>query len=151
MEAEERPKAFEELGRRIQMYMKIVEAYKAKVCVVAHHLKPREREQKLSSCASDQQEEQYDHLDEMEVTQVDKQVSEAMIWMNSKLNQQKSHDLALDPVVKVGEIQAKAKVIQLLFTSEFKCYFFFVYTRLQMAYNSTAWSLPVLKFLFDHL
>uniref|UniRef100_H2L7I3 Heat shock protein 4a n=1 Tax=Oryzias latipes TaxID=8090 RepID=H2L7I3_ORYLA len=84
MEAEERPKAFEELGRRIQMYMKIVEAYKAK-------------------------EEQYDHLDEMEVTQVDKQVSEAMIWMNSKLNQQKSHDLALDPVVKVGEIQAKAK------------------------------------------
>uniref|UniRef100_A0A3P9LFJ9 Heat shock protein 4a n=1 Tax=Oryzias latipes TaxID=8090 RepID=A0A3P9LFJ9_ORYLA len=84
MEAEERPKAFEELGRRIQMYMKIVEAYKAK-------------------------EEQYDHLDEMEVTQVDKQVNEAMIWMNSKLNQQNSHDLALDPVVKVGEIQAKAK------------------------------------------
>uniref|UniRef100_A0A3P9H8I6 Heat shock 70 kDa protein 4-like n=1 Tax=Oryzias latipes TaxID=8090 RepID=A0A3P9H8I6_ORYLA len=84
MEAEERPKAFEELGRRIQMYMKIVEAYKAK-------------------------EEQYDHLDEQEVTQVDKQVNEAMIWMNSKLNQQNSHDLALDPVVKVGEIQAKAK------------------------------------------
>uniref|UniRef100_A0A8C7XDT3 Heat shock protein family A (Hsp70) member 4 n=1 Tax=Oryzias sinensis TaxID=183150 RepID=A0A8C7XDT3_9TELE len=84
MEAEERPKAFEELGRRIQMYMKIVEAYKAK-------------------------EEQYDHLDEMEVTQVDKQVNEAMIWMNSKLNQQNSHDLALDPVVKVGEIQAKSR------------------------------------------
>ncbi|RVE64100.1 hypothetical protein OJAV_G00142870 [Oryzias javanicus] len=84
MEAEERPKAFEELGRRIQMYMKIVEAYKAK-------------------------EEQYNHLDETEVTQVDKQVNEAMTWMNSKLNQQNSHDLALDPVVKVGEIQAKAK------------------------------------------
>uniref|UniRef100_A0A3B3BG61 Heat shock protein 4a n=1 Tax=Oryzias melastigma TaxID=30732 RepID=A0A3B3BG61_ORYME len=84
MEAEERPKAFEELGRRIQMYMKIVEAYKAK-------------------------EEQYNHLDETEVTQVDKQVNEAMSWMNSKLNQQNNHDLALDPVVKVGEIQAKAK------------------------------------------
>uniref|UniRef100_A0A8C7XES5 Heat shock protein family A (Hsp70) member 4 n=1 Tax=Oryzias sinensis TaxID=183150 RepID=A0A8C7XES5_9TELE len=126
MEAEERPKAFEELGRRIQMYMKIVEAYKAK-------------------------EEQYDHLDEMEVTQVDKQVNEAMIWMNSKLNQQNSHDLALDPVVKVGEIQAKAKVIQLLFTSGVKCYFFFVYTRLQMAYNSTAWSLPNRPKVWRHL
>lgn len=31
MEAEERPKAFEELGKQIQMYMKFVEAYKMKV------------------------------------------------------------------------------------------------------------------------
>lgn len=31
MEAEERPKAFEELGKQIQKYMKILEAYKAKV------------------------------------------------------------------------------------------------------------------------
>lgn len=31
MEAEERPKAFEEFGRQIQLYMKIIEAYKAKV------------------------------------------------------------------------------------------------------------------------
>lgn len=31
MEAEERPKAFEELGRQIQLYMKIIEAYKTKV------------------------------------------------------------------------------------------------------------------------
>lgn len=31
MEAEERPKAFEELGKQIQKYLKILEAYKAKV------------------------------------------------------------------------------------------------------------------------
>lgn len=30
-EAEERPKAFEELGKQIQQYMKFVEAYKTKV------------------------------------------------------------------------------------------------------------------------
>ncbi|XP_035522403.1 heat shock 70 kDa protein 4a isoform X2 [Morone saxatilis] len=84
MEAEERPKAFEEFGRQIQLYMKIIEAYKAK-------------------------EEQYSHLDELEVTRVDKQVNDAMAWMNSKMNQQNSQDLTLEPVVKVGEIQAKTK------------------------------------------
>uniref|UniRef100_UPI003AAFA91A heat shock 70 kDa protein 4a isoform X2 n=1 Tax=Centroberyx gerrardi TaxID=166262 RepID=UPI003AAFA91A len=84
MEAEERPKAFDELGKQIQMYMKIIEAYKTK-------------------------EEQYDHLDELEVTRVDKQVNDAMIWMNSKMNQQSKQDLTLEPVVRVAEIQAKTK------------------------------------------
>ncbi|XP_017276914.1 heat shock 70 kDa protein 4a [Kryptolebias marmoratus] len=84
MEAEERPKAFEELGRQIQKYMKIIEAYKAK-------------------------DEQYDHLEELEVVRIEKQINEAMAWMNSKMNQQNSQDLTLDPVVKVGEIQAKTK------------------------------------------
>uniref|UniRef100_A0A3B3V1I7 Heat shock protein 4a n=1 Tax=Poecilia latipinna TaxID=48699 RepID=A0A3B3V1I7_9TELE len=84
LEAEERPKAFEELGRQIQMYMKIVESYKAK-------------------------DEQYDHLDELEVTRVDQQVNEAMAWMNTKMNQQNSQNLTVDPVVKVGEIKAKTK------------------------------------------
>lgn len=84
LEAEERPKAFEELGRQIQLYMKIIEAYKTK-------------------------DEQYDHLDELEVTRVEKQVNDAMIWMNSKMNQQNNQDLTLDPVVKVAEIQAKTK------------------------------------------
>ncbi|XP_027886272.1 heat shock 70 kDa protein 4a [Xiphophorus couchianus] len=84
LEAEERPKAFEELGRQIQMYMKIVESYKAK-------------------------DEQYDHLDELEVTRVDKQVNEAMAWMNTKMNQQNSQNLSVDPVVKVGEIKVKTK------------------------------------------
>ncbi|CAN9501787.1 unnamed protein product [Ophioblennius macclurei] len=84
LEAEERPKAFEDLGKQIQMYIKITEAYKAK-------------------------DELYDHLDELEVVRVEKQVNEAMGWMNSKMNQQNSQDLTKDPVVKVKEIQAKTK------------------------------------------
>ncbi|XP_069366533.1 heat shock 70 kDa protein 4a isoform X2 [Paralichthys olivaceus] len=83
-EAEERPKAFDDFGRQIQLYMKIIEAYKAK-------------------------DEQYEHLDELEVTRVDKQVNDAMVWMNSKMNQQNSQDLTLDPVVNVQEIKAKTK------------------------------------------
>ncbi|XP_034033927.1 heat shock 70 kDa protein 4a [Thalassophryne amazonica] len=86
LEAEERPKAFEELGRQLQMYMKTTEAYKAK-------------------------DEQYDHLDELEVLGVEKRVNEAMGWMNSKINQQINLDLTMDPVVKVGEIQAKTREI----------------------------------------
>ncbi|KAF3705625.1 Heat shock 70 kDa protein 4 HSP70RY Heat shock 70-related protein APG-2 [Channa argus] len=84
MEAEERPRAFEELGRQIQLYMKILEAYKAK-------------------------DEQYDHLDELEVTRMEKHVSDTMDWLNSKMNQQNKQDLTLEPVVKVWEIKAKAK------------------------------------------
>lgn len=41
---------------------------------------------------------------------MDKQVNDAMVWMNSKMNQQNSQDLTLEPVVKVQEIQAKMKV-----------------------------------------
>lgn len=61
-------------------------------------------------CFPKTQDEQYNHLDELEVTQVEKQVNDAMAWMNNKMNQQNSQDLTLDPVVKVQEIQAKAKV-----------------------------------------
>lgn len=57
-----------------------------------------------------QQDELYDHLDELEVTRVDKQVNDAMVWMNSKMNQQNNQDLTVDPVVKVTEIKAKTKV-----------------------------------------
>uniref|UniRef100_A0A673ZE84 Heat shock protein 4a n=1 Tax=Salmo trutta TaxID=8032 RepID=A0A673ZE84_SALTR len=83
-EAEERPKAFDELGKHIQQFMKIVEAYKTK-------------------------EEQYEHLDELEMLKVDKQVNDAMIWMNSKMNAQSKHNLNQEPAVKVREIQAKTK------------------------------------------
>uniref|UniRef100_A0A3B3WZY6 Heat shock protein 4b n=1 Tax=Poecilia mexicana TaxID=48701 RepID=A0A3B3WZY6_9TELE len=84
MEAEERPKAFEELGKQIQMYMKFVEAFKMK-------------------------DEQYDHLDEADVTKVDKLNNEAMIWMNSTMNQQSKQSLAVDPIVKVKDIKAKTR------------------------------------------
>uniref|UniRef100_A0A8C9X3Z6 Heat shock protein 4b n=1 Tax=Sander lucioperca TaxID=283035 RepID=A0A8C9X3Z6_SANLU len=87
-EAEERPKAFEELGKQIQQYMKFVEAYKMKVNL---------------------NEEQYDHLDEADVNKVDKLASDAMIWMNSAMNQQSKQSLTVDPSIKVKDIQAKTR------------------------------------------
>uniref|UniRef100_A0A8B9KRF3 Heat shock protein family A (Hsp70) member 4 n=1 Tax=Astyanax mexicanus TaxID=7994 RepID=A0A8B9KRF3_ASTMX len=83
MEAEERPRAFEELGKQIQQYMKIIEAYK---------------------------DELYDHLDELEVMKVEKHVNDAMAWLNNKMNQQSKQSLTVAPVVKSQEIQAKTKV-----------------------------------------
>lgn len=62
------------------------------------------------------QEEQYDHLDEAEVTKVDKMVNDAMIWMNSKMNQQSKQSLTIEPAVRVWEIQAKTKVRDLPFS-----------------------------------
>ncbi|XP_068014997.1 heat shock 70 kDa protein 4 [Melanerpes formicivorus] len=83
-ESEERPKAFEDLGKQIQHYMKIVHSFKAK-------------------------DEQYDHLDEADVGKVEKSANEAMEWMNNKLNLQNKRSLTLDPVIKAKEIQAKTK------------------------------------------
>ncbi|MEQ2211850.1 Glucosamine-6-phosphate isomerase 1 [Xenoophorus captivus] len=53
--------------------------------------------------------EQYDHLDEADVTKVDKLNNDAMIWMNSTMNQQSKHSLAVDALVKVKDIKAKTK------------------------------------------
>uniref|UniRef100_A0AAY4EMG7 Heat shock protein 4b n=1 Tax=Denticeps clupeoides TaxID=299321 RepID=A0AAY4EMG7_9TELE len=53
--------------------------------------------------------ELYEHLDEADISKVDKIASEAMIWMNSKMNQQSKQNLAVEPVVKVHEIQARTK------------------------------------------
>lgn len=41
---------------------------------------------------------------------VEKYISEAMIWLNSKMNAQNKLSLTQDPVVKVSEIVAKSKV-----------------------------------------
>uniref|UniRef100_A0A671PJA0 Heat shock 70 kDa protein 4-like n=1 Tax=Sinocyclocheilus anshuiensis TaxID=1608454 RepID=A0A671PJA0_9TELE len=84
-EAEERPKALDELVRQIHQYTKVVEAYKAK-------------------------DELYDHLDELEMMKVEKQVNETMTWMNNKKNLQSKQSLSQDPVVKAQEIQAKTKL-----------------------------------------
>ncbi|XP_076835688.1 heat shock 70 kDa protein 4a [Brachyhypopomus gauderio] len=86
LEAEERPKAFDELGKQIQQFMKILEAYKAK-------------------------DQLYEHLDELEVMKVEKQVNDAMNWMNSKMNEQSKRSLTQEPVVKVREIQSKTKEV----------------------------------------
>ncbi|XP_053734796.1 heat shock 70 kDa protein 4b [Synchiropus splendidus] len=84
LEAEERPKAFDELGKQIQQYMKFVEAFNMK-------------------------EEQYDHLDAADVSKVDKLTSEAMMWMNSSMNQQSKQSLTVDPSIKVKDIRAKTR------------------------------------------
>lgn len=55
-------------------------------------------------------EEQYEHLEEAEIQKVDKMVSEVMMWMNSKMNQQSKQNLTADPVVKAAEITAKTRV-----------------------------------------
>lgn len=58
----------------------------------------------------DLQDEQYDHLDEADVTKVDKLTGDAMIWMNSAMGQQSKMSMSVDPSVKVKDIQAKTKV-----------------------------------------
>nr|AAH03770.1 Heat shock protein 4 [Mus musculus] len=83
-ESEERPKLFEELGKQIQQYMKVISSFKNK-------------------------EDQYEHLDAADVTKVEKSTNEAMEWMNSKLNLQNKQSLTVDPVVKTKEIEAKIK------------------------------------------
>uniref|UniRef100_A0A663MGL1 Heat shock 70 kDa protein 4L n=1 Tax=Athene cunicularia TaxID=194338 RepID=A0A663MGL1_ATHCN len=86
MEHEERPKVLNELGKKIQLLMKAVEAYKNKV-----------------------EDEKYDHLDPAEMEKVEKYISEAMNWLNSKMNAQNKLSLTQDPVVKVAEILTKSK------------------------------------------
>ncbi|XP_072486137.1 heat shock 70 kDa protein 4 [Notamacropus eugenii] len=83
-ESEERPKAFEELGKQIQMFMKVIDAFRNK-------------------------EEQYDHLDAADVVKVEKSANEAMEWMNNKLNLQNKQSLTVDPIVKTRDIEAKTK------------------------------------------
>uniref|UniRef100_A0A452R9R5 Heat shock protein family A (Hsp70) member 4 n=1 Tax=Ursus americanus TaxID=9643 RepID=A0A452R9R5_URSAM len=83
-ESEERPKLFEELGKQIQQYMKVISSFKNK-------------------------EDQYDHLDAADMLKVEKSTNEAMEWMNNRLNLQSKQSLTVDPVVKAKEIEAKMK------------------------------------------
>lgn len=84
MEHEERPKALNDLGKKIQLLMKSVEGYKNK-------------------------DEKYDHIDPVDMEKVEKYINEAMSWLNSKMNAQNRLSLTQDPVVKVAEIIAKSK------------------------------------------
>ncbi|MGH0156757.1 UNVERIFIED_CONTAM: hypothetical protein FKN15_054410 [Acipenser sinensis] len=84
MEHEERPKVFDELGKKIQTFMKAVEAYKRK-------------------------DERYDHVEAAEMVKVEKCVGETMVWMNNKMNAQSKLSAAQDPVVKVSEILVKTQ------------------------------------------
>ena len=49
-------------------------------------------------------------MDEADVTKVDKQTNDTMIWMNSAMNQQSKQSLTVDPSVKVKDIKAKTRV-----------------------------------------
>ncbi|KAL0969063.1 hypothetical protein UPYG_G00222200 [Umbra pygmaea] len=81
-EHEDRPRAFEEMGKKIQLYMKTVELYK-------------------------QKDEHYHHLNAEEMSNVETCVNESMAWMNSKMNAQNKLTIAQDPVIKVADIISK--------------------------------------------
>ncbi|KAM9841945.1 heat shock 70 kDa protein 4L [Aulostomus maculatus] len=86
-EHEDRPRAFEELGKKLQLYMKFVEAYK-------------------------QKDERYLHLSAEEMSTVEKCMNDSMGWMNSKMNAQSKLAITQDPVVKVADIIAKIQELQ---------------------------------------
>ncbi|XP_020852813.1 heat shock protein 105 kDa isoform X2 [Phascolarctos cinereus] len=90
-EAEERPRMFEELGRRLQHYAKIAGDYRNK-------------------------DEKYIHIDESEMKKVEKSVNETMEWMNNVMNAQAKRSLDQDPVVRGNEI--KMKIEELIHTCE---------------------------------
>uniref|UniRef100_A0A3Q2YEI2 Heat shock protein family A (Hsp70) member 4 like n=2 Tax=Hippocampus comes TaxID=109280 RepID=A0A3Q2YEI2_HIPCM len=86
-EHEDRPKAFEELGKRLQFYMKFVDSYK-------------------------QKDERYLHVAAEDVNTVEKCLNDSMVWMNSKINAQSKLAVTQDPVVKVADIISKIQELQ---------------------------------------
>ncbi len=69
----------------------------------------------LWSCLPfDQQDERYQHLSAEEMGVVEKSVSEALGWMNAKMNAQSKLTVAQDPAVRVAEIIQKIQVCALL-------------------------------------
>uniref|UniRef100_A0A3P9KI78 Heat shock protein 4 like n=1 Tax=Oryzias latipes TaxID=8090 RepID=A0A3P9KI78_ORYLA len=85
IEHEDRPKAFEELGKKLQLYLKFVDCYR-------------------------QKDERFVHLSPEEMSIVEKCVNEGMGWLNNKMNAQSKLDITQDPVVKVADIIAKIQV-----------------------------------------
>ncbi len=66
----------------------------------------------LWSCLPfDQQDERYQHLSAEEMGVVEKSVSEALGWMNIKMNAQSKLTVAQDPAVRVAEIIQKIQVV----------------------------------------
>ncbi|XP_018410985.1 PREDICTED: heat shock protein 105 kDa isoform X1 [Nanorana parkeri] len=81
-ESEERPKAFEALGQRLQHYAKIVNEYKS-------------------------QNEAYQHISTADMEKVTKCVQETTGWMNNAMNAQAKQHLYQNPVVYTHEIKAQ--------------------------------------------
>uniref|UniRef100_A0A8C1I515 Heat shock 70 kDa protein 4L-like n=1 Tax=Cyprinus carpio TaxID=7962 RepID=A0A8C1I515_CYPCA len=86
-EHEGRPRAFDELGKKIQLFMKAVDVYK-------------------------QKDERYQHLSAEDMGVVEKSVREALGWMNAKMNAQSKLTVAQDPAVKVAEIIQKIQELE---------------------------------------
>uniref|UniRef100_A0A671RZA2 Heat shock protein 4 like n=1 Tax=Sinocyclocheilus anshuiensis TaxID=1608454 RepID=A0A671RZA2_9TELE len=86
-EHEGRPRAFDELGKKIQLFMKAVDVYK-------------------------QKDERFQHLSAEEMSVVEKSVSEALGWMNAKMNAQSKLTVAQDPAVQVAEIIQKIQELE---------------------------------------
>ncbi|KAF7666457.1 hypothetical protein LDENG_00108770 [Lucifuga dentata] len=83
----DRPRAFEELGKKLQLYMKAVASYKHK-------------------------DERLLHLSTEEMSTVEKCVNESMGWMNSMMNAQSKLHITQDPIVKVADIIAKIQEME---------------------------------------
>ncbi|XP_003962711.2 heat shock 70 kDa protein 4L [Takifugu rubripes] len=86
-EHEDRPRAFEELGKKLQVYMKFLDSFK-------------------------QKDERFMHLNVEEMGTVEKCVSDSMGWMNSKMNAQSKLSITQDPAVKVADIIAKIQELE---------------------------------------
>ncbi|KAK7153373.1 hypothetical protein R3I93_011318 [Phoxinus phoxinus] len=86
-EHEGRPRAFDELGKKIQLFMKAVDVYR-------------------------QKDERYQHLSAEEMGVVEKSVNEALGWINAKMNAQSKLPIAQDPAVKVAEIIQKIQELE---------------------------------------
>ncbi|KAI8507700.1 Heat shock 70 kDa protein 4L [Branchiostoma belcheri] len=81
----ERPAAFEDLGKMLQQYRKVLDLYA-------------------------QKDEKYNHIEEEEMKKVEKEVSEKQSWLDGKAQAQKNQPRHQDPVVKVSQIRAEIKV-----------------------------------------
>ncbi|XP_056332957.1 heat shock 70 kDa protein 4L [Danio aesculapii] len=86
-EHEGRPRAFDELGKKLQLFMKVVDMYRDK-------------------------DERYEHLNAEDMGVVEKSVNEALGWMNTKMNTQSKLSFAQDPAVKVADIIQKIQELE---------------------------------------
>ncbi|XP_067842079.1 heat shock protein 105 kDa-like [Heptranchias perlo] len=84
LETEKRPKAFDELGQRLQHYAKLAGEYRNNV-------------------------EKYNHIEAAEMEKVEKSVNETMEWMNNAVDAQAKLSFDQDPIVRVAEIKDKQK------------------------------------------
>ncbi|XP_017742221.1 PREDICTED: heat shock 70 kDa protein 4L [Rhinopithecus bieti] len=109
MEHEERPKALNDLGKKIQLVMKVIEAYRNKAQIECKDNEKVRKKKQPNENTKNMLHLVYDHLDPAEMEKVEKYISDAMSWLNSKMNAQNKLSLTQDPVVKVSEIVAKSK------------------------------------------